>query len=264
MAAPKMSELQRLFWQSINQHNLNSSLAFLPEGQSASQRINIYRTNVKATHLAVLSRVYPTCRAILGDKYFKQLALGYIDQTPSTHPDMNKFGDSFPVFIAQCTIQKEELKDLAYLGDLASLEWMLEATYYSADESPFDAINFQRQCSILGKQAILKLQPGVSVLSTPYPIYAIWQSHRENNVLQEHPAIAQKQYMCIYKQDFCTHIELIDQNLFRLLNAILNRASLDEITRLYSHESDLQNALSTVVSQQWLAGLCNNGGHNEP
>jgi hypothetical protein len=80
------------------------------------QQLSIYQNNVRGALQTSLAQVYPVCRKILGENYFKQLASVYIKKYPSTCHDLNLYGESFSGFIHLQCQQLNELKDLPYLN----------------------------------------------------------------------------------------------------------------------------------------------------
>lgn len=247
-------ELQAQFWSSTRNQTgeiyplIGSDLSFLPK-----QRMDVYRTTARSAHVSALMDSYPVCRAILGDNYFKQIAKLYFVQTPSRSADMNEYGDSFPGFIAQLYNQREELRDYYYLIDLARLEWEYQKIYFSTDAVTFDVEIFQRDCERLGGNAVLALQPCISLMSSSFQIFEIWDMHRSDNVQTWINATRNRQHVCIYKKDYVVVVDKIDLDVYALLVSVRLSKSLSEIAELFDGRYDLNNALSTAMEKQWLA-----------
>ena len=252
--APSLQSLQKDFWGGVRGESeqiysfINYESEFLPH-----QRLEVYRTTARSTHVATLLDVFPVCCAVLGKDYFTQLAIKYFRQMPSLNPDMNAYGKSFPGFLAKCIVERAELKEFSYLVDLARLEWEWQAAYFSAGEILFDTQLFQNICSEHGADAVLKLQASIRLLSSPYPIYQIWHSHRDGSPGEELKAILNRQYLCIYKQNFQVRVELVDVNLYALLITIQRGYALTEVAEFFSSQDDLNNALTIAMKKQWLA-----------
>ena len=248
-----LNELQRIFWRSSRgQSKEIYSHIDKSEDFSPQQRMDVYRTTARSAHVSALLDVYPVCRAILGDNYFKQVAKNYFNQMPSFSPDMNNYGASLPGYLAQLIIERDELREYSYLVDLARLEWVSQTIYFSANESIFDVELFQRNCAKQGEKTILKLQASVSFLSSCYPVFQIWQSHRNGNPQQEINAISERQYLCIYKREYEVLVEPIDAKLYALLLNVDRGLTLAEIAKAHADDDELNAALATAVEQQWL------------
>lgn len=249
-----LAELQAKFWSSTRNHSdeiyplIRSDLGFLPK-----QRMDVYRTTARSAHVSALMDSYPVCRAILGDDYFKQIAKRYYIQTPSRSADMNEYGDSFPGFIAQLYNQREELRDYYYLTDLARLEWEYQKTYYAADVVTFDIEKFQSDCERLGGEAILALQPCISLMSSSYQIFEIWDMHRSDNIQTRINATRNRQYLCIYKQGHVVVVDKIDFHVYALLVSVRQNKSLSEIAELFDGRYDMNTALTMAMEKQWLS-----------
>ena len=249
-----LTELQAQFWSSTRNQTgeiyplIRSDFGFL-----AKQRMDVYRTTARSAHVSALMDSYLVCRAILGDDYFKQIAKLYFVQTPSRSADMNEYGDSFPGFIAQLYNQREELRDYYYLIDLARLEWEYQKTYFTADVVTFDIEVFQDNCERLGGEATLALQPCISLMSSSYQIFEIWQMHRSGNIQTKINTARYRQHLCIYKQDHAVIVDKIDLDVYALLVSVRQNKSLSEIAELFDGRYDLNTALTVAVEKQWLA-----------
>ena len=249
-----LTELQAQFWSSArNQAGeiyplIRSDLGFLPK-----QRMDVYRTTARSAHVSALMDSYPVCRAILGDDYFKQIAKLYFVQTPSRSANMNEYGDSFPGFIAQLYNQREELRDYYYLIDLARLEWEYQKIYFTANAVTFDIEVFQDNCERLGGEATLALQPCISLVSSSYQIFEIWQMHRSDNIQTKINAAGYRQHLCIYKQGHAVIVDKIDLDVYALLVSVRQNKSLSEIAELFDGRYDLNTALTVAMGRQWLA-----------
>lgn len=250
---PSLASVQEGFWRGVRDQSeyiypfISQSAKFLPH-----QRLEVYRTTARSAHISTLVDVFPVCSAILGERYFKQLAKQYFKQTPSLDPDLNQYGESFPGFLAKQIIVRAELNEFSYLVDLARLEWEWQGAYYSADEVLFDMQAFQSNCAAQGADVVLKLQASIRLLSSCYPVYQIWQSHREDKLRKKFDPIFKRQYLCVYKHQLQVHVKLIDPKLYFLLLSIKRGLTLGEITELFAGQVDFNSTLATVVKQQWL------------
>ncbi len=253
--SPSLGMLQKQFWSSLRNLNaeiypsINGGVQFSPE-----RRMDVYRTNGRSAHVSVLIDAYPVCKAILGEDYFKQVAKLYYKQTPSQNSDMNEYGASFSGFIAQLHVDRKELCDFPYLGDLARLEWNYQQVYYTEDENVFDFQLFQKKCEQYGEEVVLELQPSVFLLSSSYPIYEIWCTHRHDEPCQTIHAIHGSQYLCAYKEKYQVVVEKIDACVYDLLINIKQSKTLSEIADYFQGRYNLNETIETVLKRQWLVG----------
>ena len=106
---------------------------------SAIERLAIYRDSSRRALERTLEVIYAVCRQILGPRCFTRLAADYIDAFASRHGDLNRYGANFARHLAAVQRQQPALATLAYLPDLAHLEWHWHAIYYAPDDPPPDA-----------------------------------------------------------------------------------------------------------------------------
>ena len=249
-----LAELQKQFWSSSrNRENEIYSWIANESGFQPEQRMDVYRTTARSAHVSALMDSYPVCRAILGDDYFKLLAKSYFLQTPSFSTDMNQYGDSFPGHIAMLIGQRKELKDFVYIIDLARLEWEYQKVYFASDAVIFDIDGFQEKCRHFGDRAVLKLQPGISFMSSCFRVFEIWDMHREDKLELQSVTANTRQYMCIYKKDYRVLVEKVNADVYELLVQIQQEKSLAEIANSFQNRYDLNAALTKAINNQWLA-----------
>lgn len=253
-AQVSLAVLQQQFWSSCRKYRndiyplISSRDGFTPE-----KRMGVYRTTARSAHVSALMGSYPVCKEILGDDYFKHIAKLYFLQTPSNNADMNTYGDSFPGYIAQLCGLREELQDYLYMADLARLEWEFQKIYFAADAAVFDVSKFQKKYQCHGEDAVLKLQPCVSIMSSSFRIYEIWNMHRRGEVDKEILAGYCRQYLCIYKHNYEVKVEKVNPDAYELLVHVCQRKTIAEIAAYFHGRYDLNKSLTTVLERQWLA-----------
>ena len=139
-------------------------------GQSGAAGLAIYRNNVLANYRNALHETYPVILQLIGADCFDQAADAYARATPSRSGDLYDFGEHFGDFVAGYP----PTRALAYLPDVARLEWLIEA----ADRAPQAALDLARlaavppqRCADLG----FALAPSTRLFASPYPVLRIWQ-----------------------------------------------------------------------------------------
>jgi hypothetical protein len=67
---------------------------------------------------------------------------------------------------------------LPYLGDVAALEWAIHEVYHEADGTPLDAAALAALPPALHAGLRLHLQPATRLVSSPWPVLAIWKANQ--------------------------------------------------------------------------------------
>jgi hypothetical protein len=110
----------------------------------------------------------------VGPDFFDEAARRYALAVPSASGDLNEYGAGFGDFLERYP----HASSLAYLGDVAHLEWALHESHRAAEAPVCDfaalaAVAPERQGAIR-----FHLHPAVRLLTSPHPIVAIWEANQ--------------------------------------------------------------------------------------
>ncbi len=150
--------------------------AIAPENLSEQKRLNIYRNNVFSNYRSALQAVYPAILSLVGADYFRQAALRYVKQFPSQSGDIHHYGEQFAELLASLP----GAEDLAYLPDVAKLEWSIHAAFHAADAEPLDLRQLQSIAPENYDNIRFTLNPATRLLESSFPIQRIWQVNLPN------------------------------------------------------------------------------------
>jgi hypothetical protein len=146
--------------------------------KKAGRRFAVYRNNVTSSLIEALSARFPVIKRLVGDEFFVGLARSYVLREPPFSPLLIHYGETFPAFIGDF----EPAKPLPYLADVARLEYARGRAYHAADAEPVPREVF----AALAEEGIgatrVRLHPSVSILSSPYPVFSIWQANQAEAV----------------------------------------------------------------------------------
>ncbi|MEM9910224.1 MAG: DNA-binding domain-containing protein [Pseudomonadota bacterium] len=145
------------------------------EGRPAGRRFDVYRNNVAVSLIEALGDSFPAIAKLLGSENFRNVAGLYIRQNPPRSPLMMQYGESFAGFLADFP----PLAHLPYLSDVARLEQALREAYHAADAAPIEAQELGRVSADALAGLRLTLAPSLHVLSSDYPVHAIWAYNME-------------------------------------------------------------------------------------
>jgi uncharacterized protein len=148
---------------------------FLGGTEQIKQRFAIYRANTLANAVKALEAAYPVVAKIVGSEFFSGLAREYRLRFASQAGDLNEYGEFFADFIDGFA----PARDMAYLADVARLEWLVHRAHYAADPAPFDAARLAAVPSQQQPELRPRPHPACHVLRSVYPIARIWQVHQD-------------------------------------------------------------------------------------
>ncbi len=150
--------------------------AFAGEPERIRARLRLYRGNVQANAAKALCNAYPVVAKLVGDAFFDGLARAFAAATPSTSGDLNEFGEGLADFIAAFA----PAAGLAYLPDVALLDWRVHRAHYAADA---DAIDLSKLANVSAERmGALRpvLHPACSIVESPWPLARLWQIHQHD------------------------------------------------------------------------------------
>jgi hypothetical protein len=131
----------------------------------AAARLAVYRHHVFTSLTAVLESTYPVVGRLVDPRFFRYAADRYIRAQPPASPCLFEYGASFPDFLAGFPASRH----LAYLPDVARLEWAMNAALHAPDTAPIEP-------AALRALPAVALHPSVTLLRSPWPIDAIWRA----------------------------------------------------------------------------------------
>ena len=140
----------------------------------AARRLQIYRNNLVGSLSDALEAVYPAVARLVGARYFRQLAHGYIVEHPSRAGNLHDFGSALPEHIAG----QPGLVGLPYLADVAHLEWACHEVYHEADSEALAPALLAQVAPDMQLQLRLNLAPATRLLTSAYPVLRIWTANR--------------------------------------------------------------------------------------
>ena len=135
--------------------------------------VTAYRGNAGAVAARALAGTFPTLAELVGDDTADALARDFWRHQPPARGDLAQWGDALPGFIAASA----QLADEPFLADVARLEWQVHRASRAAD-APDAVPDLQALADADPSKLMLTLAPGTALVSSPWPVAAIWLAHR--------------------------------------------------------------------------------------
>ena len=218
-------------------------------GPSLEQGCRIYRSTSQGARIATLSDVFPVCSQVLGEHSFQGLAREFVRRVPSVQGDLNRFGAQFSAFVADAVAQQPVFAELAWLPDLAHLEWLCHALYYSADTPPPDTTPLQY---LDATKVFPRPAATVGWLYSAWPVDQIWAAHQAAAEPAAMQVAAGEHYLVVERRAFRSQVAAVDGALWRLLDACGSGLSLAQM----AEDPELPvERLAELIGRGWLGGL---------
>lgn len=144
------------------------------DGIGIEPRLDIYRHHVFTSLTAALAATYPVVCRLVDARFFAYAADAYIRRHPPTGPCLFEYGAELAAFLADFPASRH----LAYLPDVARLEWALNVAEHAEDAAPLGAaaLGGLDQARLGGLR--LAFDPSLQLLKSPWPIDRIWRANQ--------------------------------------------------------------------------------------
>jgi hypothetical protein len=223
-----------------------------PRSAAVAQGLAAYRANAGAIAERALAGAFPTVAALVGNESFAGLAGAFWQRHPPARGDLGEWGADLPGFIAA----SDSLASEPYLADSARVDWLVHQASRAADgpaHGPvLDALG---QC--LPEELRLALRPGCALLSSPWPVAAIWQAHQRQDgdrfsAVRAAFDAGTGDHAWVRRNGFAVEVDAIDGNSARFNAALLSGTSLAAALDAAGDRFAFDQWLLQAVQQRWL------------
>jgi len=256
----ELKELQEAFYAAIfnpNPETIGIAAEFVTDTSTMAKedRLSIYRDSILGGITSGLSHIFPVCVKLVGETYFTHMVSGYLRQYTSDTPDLGGYGGHLASYISRFS----PAKDLVYLADMAQLEWLWHQAFNAENEadqnirtlSELEYVNESNHGSIH-----LQVVSSASLLTSPYPIHRIWQVNQDHYQGEQAVSLDEGSVqLLIWRQaDFSMHIDVLSDDEYRFLSALLARNSLAEASEI-SFSQPLENIFQRCIQMGLISGF---------
>jgi hypothetical protein len=172
---PSLRELQRDFGDALlGGQGARVTAEIVDDVVPAEARLAIYRHHVLTTLTEALRSVYPVVCRLVDERFFAYVADRFVRRHPPSGPCLVEYGAALPEFLAEF----EPCRHLAYLPDVARLEWAIHAAHHADDFEPLAATSFADVDPSSVGDIIFRFDPSLALVASRWPIEAIWRAHQ--------------------------------------------------------------------------------------
>lgn len=226
-----------------------SSLSGVPE-----RALKIYQQNLQMTAARSLSISYPVLQQMVGEQAIFVLAQRLLAWEKPASGDWADWGSQLGQVIENSELAIEH----PYLADIARLEWALQVAGRSSPNA-FDRTSLQLLTDVDPEHIVIKLQPSVEAIESPFPVQQMWQLHRDaqtHQYLSEGLEIIMQQrehmhYAVVYQHHNKPNADAIDTQQYSWLQGIQQGMHLAALLDAYPG-IDFAQWLSQAIEHQWI------------
>jgi hypothetical protein len=146
----------------------------LGDGLEPDARLALYRHHVFTTLTDALATTFPVVCRLVDARFFAYAADRYIRAHPPSTPCLFEYGGEFADFLAAFPATQH----LAYLPDVARLEWALHRAYHAGGAPPIDPDRLRAVPADAMPQLVLHLDSSISLLGSDWPVDRIWRANQ--------------------------------------------------------------------------------------
>jgi Putative DNA-binding domain len=252
---PTLAELQGAFGQALLGREAERAAALVAGDRlTPESRLAVYRHHVFTTLTAALQSTYPVVCRLVDERFFGYAADQYIRSSLPESPCLIEYGASFAGFLAEF----EPCRALAYLADVARLEWALHSAVHAEESAPLDTTALGALPHEDLPRLRFRLDPALTLLSSPWPVDEIWRANQPD----ADPALevnlgAGAVWLEARRLDADAVIRRLDRATYRFRRALQEGHSLEGAATAVEDEEafDLAAAIEALFSEGVLAGF---------
>jgi hypothetical protein len=144
----------------------------LADALMPTDRLSIYRNTSRSTLTKALRLNFPVVERLVGEDFFAAMADHFITRKPPRTAWLDFYGEGFPEFLQGF----EPATTLVYLPEVARLERAVSRALHAGDPEPLEIARLTGINASDRAQICFSTHPSISLLSSPYPVDAIWRA----------------------------------------------------------------------------------------
>jgi hypothetical protein len=142
------------------------------DGLRPDQRLDVYRNAFDSNLANALRLTFPAVHKLVGAEFFEGAARIFTREHPPRTSWLDEFGADFADFLAAFA----PAASLAYLADVARLEWAVNRALHAPDAEPVDAKALAAVDPVWHERVCLVADPSISLLRADHPADEIWRA----------------------------------------------------------------------------------------
>ena len=215
-------------------------------GLTPAQRLQIYRNNSLISLTEALKATFPVVHRLVGDGFFRTTAAAFICAHPPEEPRLAAYGAAFAGFLQHYA----PASSLAYLPDMARLEWALNLAWHAPDAP---ALTPPELTQAVETMTLLQLHPACRLLESPWPIEKIWRIHQSEDDADVRIDLDEGgSRLLVYRQDYDVAMAAISRAEFVMLTRFAAGATLESAmteTLAADPALDIATALAAALTR---------------
>ena len=150
----------------------NQAISAMLADHVPPDRLDIYRNTIISGLTRALRLSYPVVERLVGTEFFDGAAQIFIEEHLPRTAYLGQYGREFADFLRHFP----PAASLAYLADVAKLEWAIDCSLHAPDVEPVELASLAAIPADEQERVCFVAHPSVRLLSVDYPVDRIWRA----------------------------------------------------------------------------------------
>ena len=247
---PSLRDVQNAMRLGMLQDAADGALAYIAgAGLAPGQRLGIYRNTMLGTLTRALTLSFPAVHRLVGAGFFEGAAGVFARERPPRSADLNAYGDEFADFLQRFA----PAATLAYLPDVAHLEWAVNRALHAPDVAALDASALAAVAPSDPERVYFTPHPSVGLLTSMFPVDAIWRAvlQQDDGAMAAIDLSGGPVHLMVHRQADGVEVERLDDNAWRFASLLLGGQTLGATLAAVPHVD-----APTLLAGHLRAGHC--------
>ncbi|HTA76891.1 MAG TPA: DNA-binding domain-containing protein, partial [bacterium] len=217
-----------------------------PQYPDPHNGLKVYRGNLVFGLIGAMQESYGFTKVLLGEDNFNFFCREFLYQNPSQDSDLIQYGAGFGELLST----REELKSLAFISDVARLEWALERAFYAKAEP-----SFLGDITQSWQNALPIFKKAVQLVRTQYKIHEAWLAFTEKGeegigleMFKKEP-----ENLVVWSDEGSPRVTPVNSILAACMEGVLRDQDAAAMIQTGLTEQNMIEAYRFAIKQGWIA-----------
>jgi len=189
------------------------------EAEDLEERMTIYQKGYKIRLVNAVSADYPVLQHFVGDILFQEWVKEYVDATPSSSFNLDRYTHRFPAFLAKNV-------KISAAVELATLEGKIDFVFMAEESAPLQWEAFSGLTPEQFAEFCFIPRPALALLQFEHSVNAYLTDVRNQDLPKE--LVAQPEYLALCRTHYEVKRHVLDHNAYLVLQALCEGKSVGE------------------------------------
>jgi hypothetical protein len=212
-----------------------------PQHADPHNGLKVYRGNLVFGLIGAMKETYIFTRVLLGENNFNFFCRDFLYQNPSHDSDLILYGKGFGEFLAT----RMEIAHLAFIPEMARLEWALERVFYAKPEPSLTGEMPENRM-----ESKPRFKNSVRLVQSAYKVHAAWLNFTEKGEAGFEGKMFKKEAesLVIWSDEGSPRVTLVNETFVVWMKEMIEGKTLSLLSKENGSE-----AYRFAIRQGWIA-----------